>query len=107
MTDILCHVQVQNAYGQTEQSVDHLYTNCRQWRRERRKLIRSPYKEGISWRGRTERKGLAELLADEKAIGPLLEFLKSTEVGGREGAKEREIEWERRNDQVGEELLGE
>ncbi len=64
------------------------------------------YKEGISWEGRTERKGLAELLADEKVIGPLLDFLISTEVGGREGAKERELEWERRNDQAGEELLG-
>lgn len=56
--------------------------------------------------GRTERKGLAELLAYEKAMGPLLEFLKSTEVGRREGAKERELEWERRNNQAGEELLG-
>ena len=37
--------------------------------------------------------------------GPLLEFLKSTEVGGREGAREKELEWERRNDQTGEELL--
>ena len=39
-------------------------------------------------------------------IGPLLEYLKSTEVGGREGGKERELEWERRDDQAGEELLG-
>ena len=67
---------------------------------------RSLYKEGISWQGRTERKGLAELLANEKAIDPLLEFLESTEVGGREGAKEREIGRERGNDQAGEELLG-
>ncbi len=29
-----------------------------------------------------------------------------TEVGGREEAREREKEWERRNDQAGEELLG-
>ena len=50
--------------------------------------------------------GLAELLANERAIGPLLEYLKSTEVGGREGGKEREVEWERRDDQAGEELLG-
>ena len=38
-------------------------------------------------------------------MGPLLEFLKATEVGGREGAKEGGLEWERRNDQAGEELL--
>ena len=39
-------------------------------------------------------------------MGPLLGFLKSTEVSGREGAKERELVWQQRNDQAGEELLG-
>ena len=29
-----------------------------------------------------------------------------TEVGGREGAREREAEWERKNDQAGADLLG-
>ncbi len=91
--------------GQAEQSVEHLYTKCRKWRKERRKLLRNLYKEGIRWQGWTERKGLAELLANEKALGPLVGFLKSTDVGGREGAKERELEWERRDEQVGEELL--
>ena len=91
--------------GQRKQSVEHLYTKCRRWRRERRNLIRSMHKEGISWEDRTEKKGLADLLANEKAMGPLLEFLKATEVGGREGAREGELEWERRNDQAGEELL--
>lgn len=69
-----------------KESVEHLYTKCRHWRKERRRLIKSFHTEGISWQGTTERKGLAELLANEKAIGPLLEFLRSTEVGGREGA---------------------
>ena len=92
--------------GQAEQTVEHLYTKCRRWRKERRKLIRSLCTDGISWQGRNERKGLAELLANERAIGPLLEYLKSTEVGGREGGKERELERERRDDRAGEELLG-
>ena len=92
--------------GRAEQSVEHLYTKYRRWRKERRKLLRALCKEGISWQGWTERKGLAELLANEKAMGPLLGFLKSTEVGEREGAKERELEWQRRSDQAGEELLG-
>ena len=47
---------------------------------ERRKLVKSLRREGISWQGRTERKGLAMLLGNKKAMGPLLEFLKSTEV---------------------------
>ena len=63
------------------------------------------YKEGIRWQGWTEKKGLAELFANEKAVGLLVDFLKSTEVGAREGARERELEWERRDDQVEEELL--
>lgn len=89
-----------------EQTVEHLYTKCRRWRKERRKLMRTLCKEGISCQGWTERKRLAELLANEKAIGPILGFLKSTEVGRRDGAREREKERERRNYQAGEELLG-
>ena len=90
----------------TEQTVEHLYTKCRRWRKERRKFMRTLCKEGISCQGWTERKRLAELLANKKAIGPILGYLKSTEVGRRDGAREREKEWERRNDQAGEELLG-
>ncbi len=73
--------------GQAELSVEHLYTKCRKWRKERRKLLRNLYKEGIRWQGWTERKGLAELLANEKALGPLVKFLKSTDVGGEKGRK--------------------
>ncbi len=40
-------------------------------------------------------------------MGPLLEFLKNTEVGSREGAVEKEKEWEWRRDREGEDMLGE
>lgn len=46
------------------------------------------------------------LLGDEKAVAPLLKFLKTAGIEGREGAKERELEWVRKNDQEGEDLLG-
>lgn len=39
-------------------------------------------------------------------MDPLLGFLKSTEVGRIEGMKERELESGKRDDGVGEELLG-
>ena len=39
-------------------------------------------------------------------MDPLLEFLKSTKVGGKGGAKGREREWEQRNDRAREALLG-
>ena len=86
--------------------MEHLYTKCRKWKKERRKLLRNLCKECIRWQGWTEKRGLAELLANEKAMGPLLRFLKSTEVGGRKGAGERELEWEQGDGWVGEELLG-
>ncbi len=51
-------------------------------------------------------KWLANLLANEQALQPLPDFLKSTEVGSREGAAEKDEEWEMRNDREGEETLG-
>lgn len=48
---------------------------------------------------------MAGQLGNKKAVAPLLKFLKTTDVGEREGARERELEWERKNDQVGEDLL--
>lgn len=44
-------------------------------------------------------------MADGKALEPLLEFLKTTEIGGREGARERELEWEQQVNHAGEDLL--
>ena len=88
------------------QTVEHLYTRCRKWRRERRKLVRELEKEGVTWQTQVERRWLAGLLANEKAVTPLLRFLKATEVGAREGARERETEWGRINDHAGEDLLG-
>lgn len=63
-------------------------------------------KAGIQWQRRPEKRWLAEILADKHAVGPLLEFLKNTEVGSREGRGEKETEWERRRDQEGEDQLG-
>lgn len=63
-------------------------------------------KEGVIWQAQEKRRWLAGRLADEKAMTPLLRFLKATEVGAREGAKEREAEWVWKNDQAGEDLLG-
>ncbi len=39
-------------------------------------------------------------------MAPLLIFLKHTEVGGREGAAEKAMEWRQRMDLEGEEQLG-
>ena len=85
--------------------MEHLYVRCRKWRKQRNKLVRELGKEGIKWQLQVERRWLAGLLGDEKAVGPLLKFLKARGIGGREGARERELEWERKNDHEGEDLL--
>lgn len=85
-----------------EQTVIHLYTECRKWRRERRRLSRELGQLGISWQPRPERRWLGRLLANERAVGPVLKFLEGTEVSSREGARERELEWQRKEDQGGE-----
>lgn len=92
--------------GGAEQSVEHLYAKCRRWRKGRRKVVRELCTESIRWQAQAERRWPADLLANERATKPLLSFLQRTEIGGREGARERELEWERKNDQAGEDLLG-
>ena len=91
--------------GAREQTVEHLYTRCRKWRKQRSKLVRELEKEGIRWQPQVERRWLADLLGDEKAVVPLIKYLKNTGIGGREGAREKELEWEQRNDQAGENLI--
>lgn len=91
---------------ETVQSVEHLYTKCRRWRKERRKLVRELEKQGVLWQAQAERRWPAGLLANENAVAPLLKYLKATEIGGRKGARERELECEWKIDQAGEDLLG-
>lgn len=69
-------------------------------------MKRSLDKIGIQWQSRPEKKLLAELLANKRAVGPFLVYLQDTEVGSREGAVEETKKWRRGNDQEGEELLG-
>ncbi len=87
-------IQAPNCWWCTEtvKLVDHLYAKCRKWRKERRKLVRGLEKDGIAWQPQVEKKWLAELLVNEKAVAPLLGFLKTTGVGGRKGARERDVE---------------
>lgn len=40
-----------------------------------------------------------------KSSSTATEILKTTDVGGKEGARERKLEWERENDQAGEDSL--
>ena len=73
--------------GEAEQSVEHLYTKCRRWRKKRRKIVRKLYTEGVRWQAQAERRSLAELLANERATKPLLRFFQVTKIGGRDSPK--------------------
>ena len=44
------------------------------------------------WQGWTEKKKLANLVADKRALGPLFEFFKATEIGRREILEKKELE---------------
>lgn len=48
---------------------------------------------------------MADLLKNEKTVVSLPKFLKTTGIGKREGANERELEWARKQNQEGENLL--
>lgn len=91
--------------GRADQSVEHLYTKCRKWRRERRILKKELKERGIGWQRRPESRWLANLLANEQAVSPLLNYLMVMDIGGREGEKEGATEKDHRADQEGEELL--
>ena len=71
-----------------------------------KELVGEQERERVKWQLQVEKKCLAGLLGDEEAVAPLSRFLKTTKVGGSKGAKERELVWERTNDQEGENLLG-
>lgn len=46
-----------------------------------------------------------KLPGNEKAVISLFNFLKTTEMTEREGANEKKLEWDRKHDQEGENLL--
>ena len=69
---------------ETVEFVEHFYTRCRRWRKKRRELGRELEKEGVTWQAQAERRWLAGLLVNDKAVALLLSFLKATEVGARE-----------------------
>lgn len=59
--------------------------------RKKKTIQRARKKEGVRCQPQTEKKrGVAGLLANEKAVAPALRFLMATEVC----RKARELEWE-------------
>lgn len=51
--------------------------------------------QGIGWQRRPESRWLANLLANEQAVSPLLNYLMATDIGGREGEGQEEEAAER------------
>lgn len=78
-----------------------------QIKKTKRNLVRKLEKGGIKWQAQVEKRLLADLLANKKAVVSQLRFLKGIDIGRREEAREQEKEWEQRNNQAREELLGE
>lgn len=64
----------------------------RKWRTEGRVLKTKLDNRGIRCQGQPERRWLAELLRNKRAVGTLLVYLKDTGVGSREKG-DRERRW--------------
>lgn len=64
-------------------------------------MIQELYSEGVGWQAQTERKCSVDPLANQRTTKKLLRFLERMERRGRERARERELDWEQKNDQVG------
>lgn len=60
--------------------------------------MRELEKKGIPWQIQGKKKCVAGLFGNEKAVARLLKFLETTDIRGREGAREKELEWARKND---------
>ncbi len=91
--------------GAAEQFVIYLYAKCWKWRVKRWTLRKNLRKARIEWQKRSEKRWLAQLLANRYALGLLLEFLENTEVGSRGEAVERKAKWQQKRDQEGEDQL--
>lgn len=70
-----------------------------------RKLSRKLSRFDIRWPSQPERRGLGRLLANNRAIEPVLEFLKNTKESSRVEGKERKLESQGRINLKGEDLL--
>lgn len=92
--------------GAAEQTVEHLYGRCRKWRRQRGNLVRELAKGNIQRQPQVERRWLASLLGDEKAVTPLLKFLKAIGIGRGEGQGRESWNGSEKNDREGEDVLG-
>lgn len=75
--------------GDGEQSVLHLYTKMEDGTPSFREKFGQ---DRDSMAETTKKKMVTELLANKRAVEPLLVYLKDTEVGSREGAVEKEGE---------------
>ena len=88
------------------QSFKHLYIKYRRWRKKKKKLIKKLEKKKVIWQALAKRRWLASLLANKRAVMPLVKYLKATEVGARKKAREKEREWKKKNNQIGKKLFG-
>ena len=77
-----------------------------QLKEKTKKTSQKTRKKGVLQQAQAKRRWLADLLANKKAVAPLLEFLKVIGVGKREKAREKELKQGQKNDQAGEDLFG-
>lgn len=69
-------------------------------------MVRELYTKGVRQQAQTEKKWLANLIANQRAIKTLFRFLQTTKIEGGERVKKRELEKKQKSDQASKNLLG-
>lgn len=55
-------------------------------------MVKKLYTKCVKWQAQTKKKGLANLLINQKITKILLRFLQMTEIGSREKMKKKKLE---------------
>jgi hypothetical protein len=82
----------------TNQDIDHLFFECRRWRRQKRILYKDLRRMGILIPTAAEERFKNRLFNTPKAVTPILGFLSTTDVRRRPEEREEEKEWHSRLD---------
>ena len=92
-------------YGKQKHSSFEGAIRYQEWKKQKKKLLRSLSTKKINWQGLIEKKGLVKLVADEKALKQLIKLLKKIKVGSKVEARIKARELERRNNHANENVL--
>lgn len=79
--------------------------SAKKQRKQKRKFVRKLEKVDVKQQLQVEKRWLATMLGDKKAVALVLEYLKIIDIRKRKKVRERELKWERKNNQASKNLF--